>query len=97
MRLHNITITPKHVTIDGQKLIIHKDGPHIEQPVPGLSIVHIPVFASTVTVSGDTHDPDEPTPIYDQLIAETKARTAAHKIRQARAQHVAAAIRKDKA
>lgn len=45
----------------------------------------------------DTHDPDEPTPIYDQLIAETKARTAADAIRRARAQHVAAAIRKDRA
>lgn len=44
-----------------------------------------------------THAPAEPTPIYDQLIAETKARAAAHKIRRTRAQHVAAAIRKDRA
>lgn len=45
----------------------------------------------------DTHDPTEPTPIYDQLIAETKARATAHHIRRARAQHVAEAIRKDRA
>lgn len=44
-----------------------------------------------------THDPVEPTPIYDQLIAETKARAAADAIRRARVQHVAAAIRKDRA
>lgn len=36
MRLHNVTITPR-----------------------------------SVTVAGDTHDPDEPTPIYDQLMDET--------------------------
>lgn len=44
-----------------------------------------------------THDPAEPTPIYDQLIAETRARVAADAIRRARAQQVAAAIRKDRA
>ena len=97
MRLHNVTITPHSVILDGQKLTIHKDGPQIKQPVPGLNIVHLPVFARTVTVAGDTHDPDEATPIYDQLIAETKARAAADAIRRARAQHVAAAIRKDRA
>lgn len=97
MRLHNVTITPRSVILDGQKITVHKNGPQIEQPVPGLSIVHLPVFAQNVTLQGDTHDPDEPTPIYDQLIAETKAQAAAHKIRRARAQHVAAAIRKDRA
>lgn len=51
-----------------------------------------PVYVSLVT-----HDPAEPTPIYDQLIAETKARTAADAIRRARAQQVAATIRKDRA
>lgn len=34
------------------------------------SIVRLPVIARTVTVTGDTHDPDEPTPIYDQLVQE---------------------------
>lgn len=45
----------------------------------------------------DSRPLDEATPIYDQLVAETKARTAADKIRRARAQHVAAEIRKDRA
>lgn len=97
MRLHNITITPRSITLDGIPLIVREDGPRIEPVGAGVSIVHLPVIARTVTVAGDTHDPDEPTPIYDQLIAETKARTAAHKIRRARAQHVAATIRKDRA
>lgn len=48
-------------------------------------------------IFNDPHSLDEATPIYDQLIAETKARTAADKIRRARAQHVAAEIRKDRA
>lgn len=48
-------------------------------------------------IFNDPHTLDEATPIYDQLIAETKARTAADKIRRARAQHIAATIRKDRA
>lgn len=71
MRLHNITITPRGVTIDGVPLIVREDGPRIEPVGAGVSIVHLPVFASTVTLQGDTHDPDEPTPIYDQLMDET--------------------------
>ena len=48
-------------------------------------------------IFNDSRALDEATPIYDQLIAETKARTVADKIRRARAQQVAAAIRKDRA
>lgn len=44
-----------------------------------------------------THHEEEPTPIYDQLVAETKARAAAHAIRHARAQQVAACIRRGRA
>ena len=70
MRLHNITITPRGVTIDGQRLTVLEDGPSVE-PFGPVQIVHIPVIAEHVTLSGDTHDPDEPTPIYDQLMDET--------------------------
>ena len=52
-----------------------------------------PVYVSLV----DTRHLEEPTPIYDHLVAETKARTAAHRIRRTRAQQVAAEIRKDRA
>lgn len=68
MRLHNITITPRGVTLDGVPLIVSEDGPRIEPVGAGVSIVHLPVIARTVTVAGDTHDPDEPTPIYDQTL-----------------------------
>lgn len=72
MRLHHITITPRSVTIDGIPLTVDETGPRVEQIDPDypLSIVHIPIIAEHVTLQGDTHDPDEPTPIYDQLIAE---------------------------
>lgn len=70
MRLHHVTITPRNVTIDGVPLTVREDGPIIEPIGLGMSIVHVPVIASTAIISGDTHDPDELTPIYDQLIAE---------------------------
>ena len=97
MRLHNVTVTPRSVTLDGLSLTVHENGPNWEHLGEGAHIVHIPVLARLVTLHGDTHNSDEPTPIYDQLIAETKARTAAHKIRRTRAQHIAAEIRKDRA
>lgn len=70
MRLHNITITPRSITLDGVPLIVHEAGPRVEQVDPAypLSIVHLPVIANTVTLQGDTHDPDEPTPVYDKLL-----------------------------
>lgn len=68
MRLHNITITPRGATIDGIPLIVREDGPHIEPTGLDVSIVHLPVIARTVTLQGDTHDPDEPTPVYDKLL-----------------------------
>ena len=71
MRLHNVTITPRSVTLDGVPLIVREDGPRIDPIGAGVSIVHIPVIARTVTVAGDTHNPDEPTPIYDQLMDDT--------------------------
>ena len=70
MKLHNVTITPRSVTIDGVPLTVRKDGPIIEPIGLDLSIVHVPVVAHTAIVSGDTHDTDEPAPIYEQLIAE---------------------------
>ena len=70
MKLHHVTITPRSVTIDGVPLIAHEDGPRVDTLGADLSIVHIPVIAEHVTLQGDTHQLDEPTPIYDQLIAE---------------------------
>ena len=67
MRLHNITITPRSVTLDGVPLTVREDGPSVE-PLGPVQIVHIPVIAEHVTLQGDTHDLDEPTPIYDQLL-----------------------------
>ena len=81
MRPHHITITPRSVTIDGIPLTAHETGPTIEPLGPGLQIVHIPVIAEHATLQGDTHQPDEPTPIYDQLMEEkTKPRIIAQLI-----------------
>ena len=71
MRLHNITITPRGVTLDGQRLTVLEDIPLIEPIGLDMSIVHLPVIAEHVTIAGDTHDPDEPTPLYDQLMDDT--------------------------
>lgn len=73
MRPHHVTITPHSVTLDGVPLTVHENGPRVQQIAPDypLSIVHIPIIAEQVTLSGDTHHPDGPTPIHDQLIAET--------------------------
>lgn len=68
MRLHNINITPRSVTLDGLPLTVREDGPIIEPIGLDVSIVHLPVIARTVTLQGDTHDPDEPTPVYDKLL-----------------------------
>ncbi|MCT1450630.1 hypothetical protein [Corynebacterium sp. p3-SID1194] len=70
MRLHDVEITPRSVRIDGQRLTVLEDIPLIEPIGLDVSIVHLPVIARTVTVTGDTHDPDEETPIYDQLVQE---------------------------
>lgn len=37
---------------------------------PGVHIVHIPLIAQTVTLTGDPHAPDTGTPVYDQLLKE---------------------------
>ena len=66
MRLHNITITRTGVYIDGQQLTVYQ-GTEWEHIGNGIHIVHIPVLAR-LTRQGDTHDPDEPTPIYDQTL-----------------------------
>lgn len=67
MRLHNITITPRSVTLDGVPLTVHEDGPSVE-PFGPVQIVRIPVIAELATLQGDTHHPDEPTPVYDKLL-----------------------------
>lgn len=70
MRLHDIEISPRSVRIDGTPIIVDESGPRVETLGTDLHLVHIPVFARTVPLNGDTHDPDEPTPIYDQLLQE---------------------------
>lgn len=66
MRLHHITITPRSITLDGKQLTVYQ-GTEWEHIGNGIHIVHIPVLAR-LTLQGDTHDPDEPTPIYDQTL-----------------------------
>ena len=68
MRLHNITITPRIVTLDGLPLTVHENGPNWEHLGEGIHIVHLPVIARNVTLHGDNHQLDEPTPIYDQTL-----------------------------
>lgn len=70
MRLHDVEISPHSVRIDGQNITCEESGPRVHSLGEDLQIVHIPIFARTVTLNGDTHDPDATTPIYDQLVKE---------------------------
>lgn len=74
MRLHTLEISPRSVRIDGQNIICEESGPRVHSLGEDLQIVHIPVLARTVTITGDTHHPDAGTPIYDQLLQERKER-----------------------
>lgn len=70
MNLHDVEISPRSVRIDGLPVVVEMSGPRIDQLGPDLHVVHIPLIARTVTLTGDTHHPDAGTPIYDQLKAE---------------------------
>lgn len=70
MRLHDIEITPDRILVDGNEIICDGSGPKVHSIHPRLHVVTVPVFARTVTLNGDTHDPDATTPIYDQLVKE---------------------------
>lgn len=74
MRLHDVTVSPRSVRIDGVSIIVEQAGPQVETVGPGVHIVHIPLIAQTVTLTGDTHAPDTRTPVYDQLLQERKER-----------------------
>lgn len=71
MRLHDVTVSPRSIRIDGVSIIVEEAGPRVETVGPGVHIVHIPLIARTVTLTGDTHDPDAGTPVYNQLLEET--------------------------
>lgn len=70
MRLHDVEISPRSVRIDGKPIVCIESGPRVQPIGEGLQIVHIPLIAQTVTLTGDTHAPDTRTPVYDQLAKE---------------------------
>lgn len=71
MKLHDVEISRRGVRIDGQNIICEASGPRVDQLGMDLHVVHVPVIARTVTINGDTHDPDADTPIYNTLRKET--------------------------
>lgn len=73
MKLHDIEVTPRGVRIDGVPVFVEASGPRVETRYPDLHIVHLPVFAQSVTLNADSHDPDVGTPIYDELLTEVQA------------------------
>lgn len=72
MRLHKAKVSPKSIIIDGLPLTV-LENPTIEH-LGDLTVIHVGIFCQHVEIDGDTHQPDEPTPIYDQVIKETKPR-----------------------
>ena len=69
MRLHKAKVSPKSVTIDGFPITVLED-PTIEQ-TDSLTVLHVGIFCQHVELNGDTHQLDEATPIYDQIVKET--------------------------
>lgn len=70
MKLHAIDIGPQHITIDGTRIVAHGDGPTIEETGLGVTVVNVPILCDKVTLNGDPYRSAEPTPIYDELLAE---------------------------
>ena len=70
MKLHAVDIGPRHITIDGTRIVAHADGPTIKDTGLGVTVVNIPVLCDNVTLNGDPYQSTEPTPIYNELLAE---------------------------
>ena len=68
-RLHQAQISRRQLTVDGLKLTVDEDV-HIERLAPDLQLLKVNIYCQEIILNGDTHDLDEPTPIWDALIAE---------------------------
>lgn len=67
-REHAAIISPKTLTVDGLPLTVTEDV-NIETGV-GINILHVGIICKDLQLSGDTHQLNEETPIYDQLKKE---------------------------
>lgn len=67
-RLHQAQISRRQLTVDGLPLTID-EAVHIER-FADLQLLKVNIYCQEIVLNGDTHDLDEPTPIWDQLIAE---------------------------
>ena len=70
MRLHDVVVSRRGVSIDGLKVVCEQSGPTARECAPGVWLVWVPLFASRVVLAGDVHDPDAGCPVYDRLCAE---------------------------
>lgn len=68
-RLHQAEISRRQLTVDGLPLTVDEDV-HIERLAPDLQRLKVNIYCQSITLNGDNHDLDEPTPIWDALIAE---------------------------
>lgn len=68
-RLHQAEISRRQLTVDGLNLTVDEDV-HIERLDTDLQLLKVNIYCQSITLNGDTHDLDEPTPIWDALIAE---------------------------
>lgn len=100
MSQHYHSFTYNHgrgVTIDGYPVTV-RGLPRVSPITDNLTIVQINLPCRKVIYSPDgSFGNSEPTPIYDQLIVETRARRTAARIREANARAVAERLRKDRA
>ena len=69
IRLHRAQLSPNGLTIDGVKMTVHEDV-QVETLAPDIHMLSVQIICESIVLNGDTHDLDEPTPIWDQLIAE---------------------------
>lgn len=68
-RLHQAQISRRQLTVDGLNITVDEDV-HIERLAPDLQLLKVNIYCQEIVLNGDTHDLDEPTPIWDALIAE---------------------------
>lgn len=53
MRLHEINISPRSITIDGIPLLHSDEAPTVETLAPDLHLVHLTVYASRIQLDAD--------------------------------------------
>lgn len=72
-RLHQAEVTPRSVIVDGLPLLVGQDVRVVGRGPGGIQGLAVEIFCESIVLNGDPHHSHEPTPIWDQLVAERGA------------------------